>query len=209
MSAITRPKIYIVLYSLYGHVFSLAQSIKRGAEKAGTADVSIFQIKETLPSEVLTKMHAPAKPEIPVLEPKDMAAADGFLFGIPTRYGNMPAQWKHFWDATGQLWVSGALNNKFAGTFFSTASQHGGQETTAFTFLTTLTHHGMIYVPLGYTHANLQDNSEVIGGSAYGAGAVAGGDGSRQVSPKEHAIAEHQGESFTKIVSQYIAGRTV
>ncbi|KAJ1986139.1 hypothetical protein H4R33_003538 [Dimargaris cristalligena] len=199
-----RPQVYIVLYSLYGHVFNLAQSIKKGAEKTGLVDIKLFQVRETLPADVLTKMHAPPKPEIPVLEPKDMAAGDAFLFGVPTRYGNMPAQWKHFWDATGQLWVSGALNNKMAGVFFSTGSQHGGQETTAFTLLTTLAHHAMIYVPLGYTHPNLQDNSEVIGGSAWGAGTVAGGDGSRQVTPKEAAIAEHQGESFAKTVRQFV-----
>ncbi|KAJ1657582.1 hypothetical protein IWQ61_003036 [Dispira simplex] len=201
-----RPVVYIVYYSMYGHVAKLAQLVKQGVEKVADVDVKLFQIKETLSDEVLTKMHAPPKSDIPVLEPKDMVEADGILFGIPTRYGTMPAQWKHFWDATGQLWAKGALTTKMAGTFFSTSSQHGGQETTALTMLTTFSHHGIIYVPMGYTHPNLQDNSEVIGGSAYGAGTVAGGDGSRQISPKEEAIAIHQGEYFAKIVKQYVTG---
>ncbi|KAJ1986138.1 hypothetical protein H4R33_003537 [Dimargaris cristalligena] len=202
-----RPQIFIVFYSMYGHIHTLAKHIQKGVQKVADVDVTLYQIKETLPQEVLTLMHAPAKPEVPILEPADLVKADAVIFGIPTRFGNMPAQWKSFWDATGQLWASGALNHKLASTFISTASQHGGQETTAFTFITNFAHHGMIYVPLGFTHANLQDNSEVVGGGPWGAGTVAGGDGSRQVSEKEAAIAEHQGESFAKVTKQFFNGR--
>ena len=119
----------------------------------------------------------------------------------------MPAQLKSFLDATGGLWASGALAGKFAGTFFSTASQHGGQESTAFTTVTYFAHHGIIYVPFGFANAHLFDNSEVIGGSAYGAGTVTNGDGSRQPSEKELEIAKNQGQNFGKVVSTYVAGK--
>jgi NAD(P)H dehydrogenase (quinone) len=111
-------------------------------------------------------------------------------------------------DATGKLWANGSLAGKFAGTFFCTASQHGGQETTAFTTITYFTHHAMVYVPLGFANAHLFDNSEVVGGSAYGAGTVANGDGSREVSQKELEIARTQGENFGKVVSTYVLGKT-
>ncbi|RKP11736.1 NAD(P)H:quinone oxidoreductase, type IV, partial [Piptocephalis cylindrospora] len=186
------------------HVYKLAQALKEGAERVDGVEVTLTQIAETLPEEVLTLMHAPPKPDVPIFNPADLPSYDGFLFGIPTRYGNSPAQWRAFWDHTGGLWAKGALVGKVAGTFFSTASQHGGQETTALTFLTTLAHHGITYVPLGYTHPALTDNTEVVGGSAYGAGTIAGGDGSRQPSEKELAIAVAQGESFARRLVQYI-----
>ena len=145
-----------------------------------------------------------AKLDVPILDPRseEFLQADAYLFGIPTRYGTMPTQWKTFWDATGALWAKGALVGKLAGTFFSTASQHGGQETTALTTVTHFAHHGMVYVPIGFTHKNLTDNSEVIGGSPYGAGTIAGGDGSRQPSEKELEIALYQGEFFAKFVNR-------
>ena len=124
------------------------------------------RIAETLPEEVLAKMHAPAKPNYPVLEPGDLAQFDAFLFGIPTRYGNFPGQWKAFWDATGQLWATGALFGKFAGVFVSTASSGGGQESTVLASISTLVHHGINFVPLGYAKAfgQLTNLSEVRGG---------------------------------------------
>ncbi|KAI7903999.1 NAD(P)H:quinone oxidoreductase, type IV [Cokeromyces recurvatus] len=200
-------KVYIIIYSLYHHIYTLAKEVQKGLEAAGV-DAKIFQVPETLSEEILTKMHAPAKPDVPVITVKDLNDADGFLFGIPTRFGTMPAQIKAFLDATGGLWASGALAGKFAGTFFSTASQHGGQETTAFTTITYFAHHGMIYVPLGFSSPHLFDNSEVVGGSAWGAGTVANGDGSRQVTQKELEIAHTQGENFGKIVSTYVNGKT-
>ncbi|ORX90161.1 flavo protein, partial [Basidiobolus meristosporus CBS 931.73] len=129
------------------------------------------------------------------------------LFGMPTRYGSMPGQWRAFWDTTGGLWARGAYTKKMATFFTSTASQHGGQETTALTSLTTLAHHGIIYVPLGFTSPHLSDNTGVIGGSAYGAGTITNGDGSRMPSSKELEVAAHQGEYFTSIVAQYVRGR--
>lgn len=166
------------------------------------------RIPETLPQEVLDKMHAPPKPqEIPVLEdPAVLAQYDGFLLGIPTRYGNFPAQWRAFWDKTGKQWSAGAFHGKYAGLFISTASMGGGQESTALAAMSTLAHHGIIYVPLGYTHAFslLTDLSEARGGSAWGAGTFAGADGSRQPSEKEKQVAMIQGENFYKTVARAV-----
>ncbi|KAG2173151.1 hypothetical protein INT43_004524 [Umbelopsis isabellina] len=198
--------IYIVYYSMYGHIYTLAKEVQKGLEAQGV-EVKLFQVAETLPEEVLTKMHAPAKQDVPVITAEDLKAADGILWGIPTRFGTMPAQLKAFLDSTGQLWQTGALAGKFTGTFFSTASQHGGQETTAFTAVTYFAHHGMIYVPIGFPDPACFDNSVVIGGSAYGAGTVAGGDGSRQPSEAELRIATIQGEKFAKVVKAYKAGQ--
>ncbi|KAJ1977886.1 hypothetical protein H4R35_002112 [Dimargaris xerosporica] len=206
MTTSYRPKIFIIFYSLYGHVYTLAQAVKEGVERVADADAQLFQLKETLDDNVLEKMQAPPRPNVPIISPADMVEADAFLFGVPTRYGNMPEQWKCFWDATGQLWVSGALNNKLAGIFYSTASQHGGQETTAMTMLTTLAHHGMIYVPLGYRSSHLFTLNKVLGGSPYGAGTITNGDGSRMPSEEELEIASAQGQLFARTVAQFARG---
>ncbi|KAJ1722268.1 hypothetical protein LPJ53_003310 [Coemansia erecta] len=198
------PKIFVITYSTYGHINKVAESIVAGLKKAG-ATVGRYQINETLSEEILAKMHAPAKPDLPVIKAADLPEADGFLFGFPTRYGTMPAQVKTFFDSTGQLWAKQALAGKPAGFFFSTGTQHGGQEATVFTSLPVLAHHGMMFVPLGYSHPHLFDNSELIGGSPWGAGTVANGDGSRQPSEKELELAEAQGEQFAKITSKLSA----
>ncbi|KAG2155179.1 flavoprotein-like protein [Suillus bovinus] len=198
------PKVAIIIYSMYGHITKMAESVKSGIESAG-GSTTIYQIAETLPEEVLTKMYAPAKPSYPILNPSELANFDAFIFGVPTRYGNFPAQWKAFWDATGGLWASGALAGKFAGVFVSTGTPGGGQEATIINSLSTLTHHGIIYVPLGYKHsfAQLANISEVRGGSPWGAGTFAGPDGSRQPSALELEVAVIQGKAFWDIVSKY------
>ncbi|PVU87032.1 hypothetical protein BB559_000756 [Furculomyces boomerangus] len=199
-----KPTVIVAYYSVYGHVRKLADKIVEGLNSAGNVDVKLYQFKENLPEDVLAMFKAPPQdPEVPFLTPEILGEADAFLMGIPTRYGSMPAQVKAFWDSTGPLWSTGKLVGKMGGFFFSTASQGGGQETTALVSLTNLIHHGIIYVPLGYTHNNLFDLSEVVGGSAYGAGTVAAGDGSRQPSVKELEVAEHQGKSFAAIVAKY------
>lgn len=199
------PKIAIVFYSMYGHIQQLAEAEKRGIEAAG-GSVDMFQIAETLPDDVLAKMHAPPKStSIPVLsDPTDLTKYDALLFGIPTRYGNFPAQWKAFWDKTGGIWASGGYWGKYAGLFVSTGTQGGGQESTALAAMSTLAHHGLIYVPLGYktTFGQLSNLSEVHGGSAWGAGTFAGADGSRQPTPLEVEIAEAQGKAFYEHVSK-------
>ncbi|KAE9993697.1 hypothetical protein EG327_003706 [Venturia inaequalis] len=190
---------------MYGHVKTLAEAEKKGIEAAG-GSATLFQLPETLPAEVLAKMHAPPKDEsIKTLnDPKELETFDGYLFGIPTRYGNMPAQWKTFWDKTGGQWQSGGFFGKYAGLFISTASLGGGQESTAIAMMSTFTHHGLIFVPLGYakTFGELVDLSEVRGGSPWGAGTFAGADGSRQPSVKEVALAEAQGRVFFEHLSK-------
>ncbi|KFY52683.1 hypothetical protein V496_08269 [Pseudogymnoascus sp. VKM F-4515 (FW-2607)] len=191
------PKVAIVFYSMYGHVHTLAIAEQEGLKKAGIS-ADIYQVPETLPQEILTKMHAPAKPNVPVITPEILATYDAFLIGIPTRYGNFPAQWKNFWDATGGLWASGALWGKYAGVFVSTAGPGGGQESTVISAMSTLVHHGIVYVPLGYKTAFEQISrlTEVHGSSPWGAGTYAASDGSRQPTPLELEIATIQGESF-------------
>jgi NAD(P)H dehydrogenase (quinone) len=217
---------------MYGHIRQLAEAEKAGIEKAGgTADLFQYvlplartcprqtaasqksnmltrnnRIPETLSEEVLGKMYAPAKPtDIPVLEdPATLEQYDAFLLGVPTRYGNFPAQWKTFWDKTGKQWAAGGFHGKYAGVFVSTGSMGGGQESTAIAVLSTLAHHGIIYVPLGYAKAFgiMTDLSEARGGSPWGAGTFAGGDGSRQPSDKERELASIQGEEFYKTVAK-------
>ena len=167
-SSPAKAKILVVYYSMYGHIATMADKVIEGIKATG-AEVTVRQIPETLPAEVLAKMHAPPKREsVPVVTHDDLIAADGIFFGFPTRYGMVPAQVKAFWDSTGQLWSKGSLVGKMAATFFSTATQGGGQETTALTFVTQLVHHGIIYVPLGYSCPLLFNLDEVHGGSPYG-----------------------------------------
>ncbi|KAJ1848629.1 flavodoxin-like fold protein, partial [Coemansia sp. RSA 2703] len=195
----TKPKIFVLYYSTYGHVHTVAQAITKGLLKSNTVDAELYQIPETLPADVLEKMHAAPKSPVPVITPEKLAEADGFLLGFPTRFGVAPAQVKAFFDATGQLWSQGAFVGKPAGLFFSTGSQHGGQESTAFSFLSHFAHHGIIFVPLGYASPLMFDNESVMGGSAWGSGTVAGPDGSLQPTQKELEIAETQGENFAKV----------
>lgn len=197
------PKVAIVFYSMYGHIKQLAEAEKKGIESAG-GSATIYQIAETLPQEVLTKMYAPPKSDYPVAEPTDLEAYDAVLFGIPTRYGNFPAQWKAFWDKTGGQWQTGAFWGKYCGFFVSTGTMGGGQESTAIAAMSTMTHHGFIYVPLGYKTAFpiLGDVSEVRGGSPWGAGTFSGADGSRQPTAKELELANVQGKSFYEAVSK-------
>jgi len=149
-------------------------------------------------------MHAPPKPEYPVITLEEFVKYDAYLFGIPTRYGMMPAQWKAFWDSTGKLWADGTLYGKYASIFVSTAGPGGGQETTALNSMSTLTHHGIIHVPLGYAHSFAQISSldEVHGGSPWGAGTYAKSDGSRQPTTLELEIAHIQGKAFWDNVSR-------
>jgi len=197
------PKVAIVIYSMYGHIAKIAEAEKKGIEAAG-GSATIFQVPETLPQEILTKMHAPAKPSYDIITATTLATFDAFLLGIPTRYGNFPAQWKAFIDSTGSLWASGGLWGKYAGVFVSTAGLGGGQESTAIAALSTLAHHGIIYVPLGYakSFAQLTNLNEVHGGSPWGAGTFANSDGSRQPTALELEIAEIQGKSFYETVSK-------
>jgi NAD(P)H dehydrogenase (quinone) len=153
-------------------------------------------------------MHAaPKNPKHPNITHDDLLWADGFLFGFPTRYGTPAAQFKQFWDSTGQLWTKGALMGKPIANFFGTGTQGGGQETTALTAWTNFVHHGMIIVPMGYPDPRMFSNEEVHGGSPYGAGTFANADGSRQPSKMELSLAENQGKSFTGTANALKVGR--
>ncbi|KAL9262188.1 putative NAD(P)H dehydrogenase (quinone) FQR1-like 1 [Drosera capensis] len=185
-------------YSMYGHTLKLAEEIQKGAATVEGVEAKLWQVQETLPENVLTLMGAPPKSDVPFITPDELGEADGFVFGFPTRFGMMAAQFKAFLDSTGGLWRTQKLAGKPAGIFISTGSQGGGQETTALTAITQLAHHGMIFVPIGYTFgAGMFEMEKIKGGSAYGAGTYAG-DGTRQPSELELAIAFHQGK--------YIAG---
>ncbi|KAI5844291.1 putative NADH-quinone oxidoreductase [Tricharina praecox] len=196
-------KIAIVIYSMYGHVATLAEAEKKGIEAAG-GQVDLYQVPETLPQEVLTKMHAAPKRDYTIATADALRNYDGIIFGIPTRYGNFPGQFKSFIDTTGSLWQEGALSGKYVALFISTGTMGGGQESTAIAAMSTFAHHGLIYVPLGYKHAFpiLADLSEVRGGSPWGAGTFAGADGSRSPSAKELELAEIQGKMFYETVAK-------
>jgi NAD(P)H dehydrogenase (quinone) len=204
----SKPKrIMIIFYSMYGHVEKLAREILKGVNTVPGVIGELWAVEETLQQEVLSKMGAASiSKDINVLsydKINELKTADGFLFGMPTRFGAMPAQMKNFWDSTGQLWQANALYQKPAGLFFSTGSQGGGQETTAWTAITQLTHHGMLFVPIGYSFGSeLFDMKEVRGGSPYGTGTYAGIDGKRMPSELELKIAKYQGEYMGKYVNR-------
>jgi len=201
------PKIAIAYYSMYGHIRQLAEAEKKGIEEAG-GSVTLFQVEETLSDEVLAKMHAPPKPtDVQVLsDPAQLEPFDAFLLGIPTRFGNFPAQWKVFWDKAGKQWATGAYYGKYAGVFVATGGQGGGQESTVIASLSTLVHQGIIFVPFGYKHAfaQMSDLTEVHGGSPWGAGTFASGDGSRQPSARELELATIQGRAFYETVAKAV-----
>ncbi|GAA5814477.1 hypothetical protein MFLAVUS_007974 [Mucor flavus] len=198
-------KVYVVIYTVYHHVHKLAVEVQKGLESTGVT-TKMFQVQETLPDSVLKRINAPPKPDLPIITPEQLNDADGILFGFPTRFGSMPGQVKTLLDGTGAAFAKGTLHGKFAGTFFSTGSQHGGQETTALTTIPFFTHQGMTYVPLGFP-AQLNDNTEIVGGSAYGAGTIAGGDGSRQPTVKELQVAHIQGQQFGNMIRAYVRGK--
>ncbi|WOH10327.1 hypothetical protein DCAR_0729794 [Daucus carota subsp. sativus] len=195
-------KIYIVFYSMYGHVEGLAKRIKSGVDCVDGVEAVLFRVPETLSEDVLAKMKANEKDAdvAEISSAEELVEADGFLFGFPTRYGCMAAQMKAFFDSTGKLWREQRLCGKPAGFFVSTGTQGGGQETTAWTAITQLAHHGMLYVPIGYTFgAGMFEMDSIRGGSPYGAGVFAG-DGTREPTETELALAEHQGRYMAAIV---------
>ncbi|KAM7522081.1 hypothetical protein LguiA_011983 [Lonicera macranthoides] len=195
-------KVYIVYYSLYGHVEDMAREVQRGANAVPGVEATLWQVPETLPERILEKMKAPSKPgDVPEIKPEQLLEADGYIFGFPSRFGVMAAQFKAFFDATHEIWATQSLAGKPAGIFWSTGFHGGGQELTALTAITQLAHHGMIFVPLGYTFGSgMFEMDQVKGGSSYGAGTFAG-DGSRQPTDLELQQAFHQGTyvaQFTK-----------
>jgi len=202
-------RIQVVFYSMYGHIYKMAEAVVAGAREAGDVEVTLLQVPELVPDAVLEKSGAKAAraafAHVPLAEPARLAEADAILFGTPTRFGNMCAQMRNFLDQTGGLWMSGGLIGKVGSVFTSTASQHGGQETTITSFHSTLLHQGMIVVGVPYSEARLLDMSELSGGTPYGASTVTAGDGSRQPSENELAIARFQGRHVAGIAKRLAA----
>ncbi len=199
-------KVLIVYYSMYGHVHRLAEAVAEGAREVPGTEALLRRVPETLPEEVLKKMGAiesqRAFAHIPVCQVEELATADAIIFGTPTRFGNMCGQMRQFLDATGQLWAKGALVGKVGGVFTSSATQHGGQESTLLTFHVTLLHHGMIVAGLPYAFQGQMRIDEVTGGSPYGASTIAGGQGERMPSENELAAARFQGKHIATIASK-------
>jgi NAD(P)H dehydrogenase (quinone) len=196
-------KVLIVYYSLFGHIHRMAEAVKEGAESVAGAETRICRVPETLPQEVLEKMGAldflKSQAHVPICNVDELPEADAVIFGTPTRFGNMCGQMRQFLDATGGLWAQGALVGKVGSVFTSSATQHGGQESTLLTFHVNLLHHGMIVAGLPYTFAGQMRIDEISGGSPYGAGTIAGGRGERMPSENELEAARFQGMHIAQI----------
>lgn len=203
-------KIQVVFYSMYGHVYTMAEAVAAGAREVEGTEVTLYQVPELVPEDVLEKSGAKKAREafahVPIIRPEQLAEADAILFGTPTRFGNMAAQMRNFLDQTGGLWMKGALIGKVGSVFTSTASQHGGQETTLTSFHSTLLHHGMIIVGVPYSEQRLLTMKEITGGTPYGASTIADADGSRQPSDNELAIARFQGRHVAQIAKRLKRG---
>ena len=202
-------KILVVYYSMYGHIRRMAQAIADGAAEVAGATVELRRAPETLSAEIIDKMGATAAQQAmasdPVCSVAELATADAIIFGTPTRFGNMCGQMRQFLDATGQLWVQGALIGKVGSVFTSSATQHGGQESTILSFHTTLLHHGMVIVGLPYSFQGQMGVGEITGCSPYGASTIAGGQGERMPSDNELAGARFQGRHVATITAKLVA----
>lgn len=200
--------ILIVFYSTYGHIYKMAEAIAEGARSVQGAKVELRRVPETLSNEVLEQMGAVEAQKtfetVPICTVDDLASADAIIFGTPTRFGNMAAQMKQFLDATGSLWQNGALVGKVGSVFTSSATQHGGQESTILSFHIPLLHHGMILVGLPYAFQGQMGIEEIKGGSPYGASTIAGGQGERMPTEIELEAARFQGEHVAKITSKLV-----
>ena len=199
-------KILIVYYSTYGHVHKMAEAVAEGARKIEGAEAVMRRVPETLPKEVLEKMGAvdaqQKMAQVPICSVEELASADAVIFGTPTRFGNMCGQMRQFLDATGQLWAQGALVGKVGSVFTSSATQHGGQESTILSFHITLLHHGFVIVGLPYAFQGQMRIDEITGGSPYGASTIAGGSGERMPSENELDAARFQGKHVAAIASR-------
>ncbi|MGD2270553.1 MAG: NAD(P)H:quinone oxidoreductase [Desulfobacterales bacterium] len=199
-------KVLIVYYSMYGHIHNMAQAIAEGVKEVGGAEAELRRVPETLSAEILGKMGAleaqKAFSDVPVCSVDELTTADAIIFGTPTRFGNMCGQMRQFLDATGQLWAKGALVGKAASVFASSATQHGGQESTILSFHITLLHHGFVVVGLPYAFEGQMRIDEITGGSPYGASTIAGGQGERMPSENELAAARFQGKHVATIASK-------
>jgi NAD(P)H dehydrogenase (quinone) len=201
-------KILILYYSMYGHIHRMAEAVAEGVREIKGAEAILRRVPETLPTEVLGKMGAleaqKAMVHVPICTVDELASADAVIFGTPTRFGNMCGQMRQFLDATGGIWVKGALVGKVGSVFASSATQHGGQESTILSFHITLLHHGMVIVGLPYTFQGQTRIDEITGGSPYGASTIAGGKGERMPSENELAAARFQGRHVATIAAKLV-----
>jgi len=195
-------KILVLYYSMYGHIEVMANAIAEGAAKVNGTEVVIKRVPELMPEEAAKNAGVKLDQEAPFASPDELGDYDAIIFGSPTRFGNMAAQMRNFLDQTGGLWFEGKLVGKVGSVFTSTASQHGGQETTITSFHTTLLHHGMVVVGVPYAIPQLTSMDAIIGGSPYGASTITGSDGSRMPSEDELEIARFQGEHVAKITAK-------
>ena len=196
-------KILVLFYSTYGHMYEMAKAAVKGAEEVEGAEVRLMKVPELLSEDVLEQLGATQAAEhmkdVPVASPEDLEWADGIIFGIPTRFGNMIGQMRMFLDSTGPQWFAKSLVGKVGSVMSSTATQHGGQESTILSSQVTLLHHGMVIVGLPYSFEGQMRIDEITGGSPYGATTIAGGDGSRMPSENELAAARYQGRRVAEI----------
>ncbi|MCX8101732.1 MAG: NAD(P)H:quinone oxidoreductase [Geminicoccaceae bacterium] len=192
-------RVLVLYYSTYGHVETMAWAVAEGAGSLDGVEVTVKRVPETVPEDVAKQFHFKLDQKAPIATPQELPDYDAILVGCPTRYGGMASQMRAFWDQTGSLWAQGALIGKVASMFTASASQHGGNETTIVTALPLFLHHGMIYVGLPYSCQEQLTLDEITGGSPYGATTIAGGQGQRQPSEKELAMARFQGRHVAEI----------
>ena len=198
-------KVLVLYYSSYGHIEAMAEAVAEGARSVGGTTVDIKRVPELVPDEVAAAAHIKVDQAAPIATPDELANYNAIIFGTPTRFGNMAAQMRNFLDQTGGLWFANALVGKVGSVFCSTASQHGGQETTITSFHTTLLHHGMVIVGLPYTFKGNSEMGEISGGTPYGATTIAGNDGSRMPSANELDGARFQGNHVAQIAAKLVA----
>lgn len=195
-------KILVLYYSTHGHVERMAEAAAEGARSVAGSQVVIKRVPELMPAEALQKAHAKLNQPAPIASPDELGDYDALIVGTPTRYGRMASQMASFLDQTGQLWLQGKLVGKVGSVFTSTATQHGGQETTLFSVITTLLHLGMIIVGLPYSAAGQMRMDEITGGSPYGATTIAGGSGERQPSENELDLMRFQGRQVAEVAAK-------
>lgn len=198
-------KVLVLYYSSYGHIETMAAAVAEGAASIPGTEVFVKRVPELVPEEIAAASGVKLDQQAPIATPDELAEYDAIIFGTPTRFGNMAAQMRNFLDQTGGLWFTKALVGKVGSVFVSTASQHGGQETTITSFHTTLLHHGMVIVGLPYTFAGNSEMGEISGGTPYGASTLAGNDGSRMPSENELAGARFQGAHVAGIAAKLAA----
>jgi NAD(P)H dehydrogenase (quinone) len=195
-------KVLVLYYSSYGHIEQMAYAVAEGAREVAGVDVVVKRVPELVPEEVAKNAGIKLDQPAPVATPQELADYDAIIVGTPTRFGNMAAQMRNFWDQTGSHWMSGALVGKVGSVFASTASQHGGNETTILTTIPTLLHQGLIVVGLPYACAAQLGLDEIKGGSPYGATTIAGAQGERQPSEQEKGMARWQGKHVAEIAKK-------